>query len=135
MARYPDWPARLAACIDVARDQPFLWGTHDCALFAARAVAALTGQDPATGLAGTYTDAAGAARVLRGLGADDVEDLATLRLGPPLPPALAQRGDVVSVGTPHGPALGVCLGGTAAVPGETGLIFAALPLWRHVWRV
>lgn len=135
MARHPDWPARLAAYVDAARDRPFLWGTHDCALFAAGAVAALTGQDPATGLAGTYADAAGAARILKALGAADVEHLATLRLGPPVPPALAQRGDVVSVATPHGHALGVCLGGAAAVPGVAGLEFVALPLWPLAWRV
>lgn len=134
-ARYSDWPARLAAYIGAVRDRPFEWGRFDCALFAAGAVMALTGRDPAAGLAGTYADAVGAARTLRALSAADVEHLATLRLGDPIPPALAQRGDVVSVDTDAGPALGVCLGGTAAVPGPAGLEFLAAPLWRHAWRL
>ena len=45
MKRLEDWPERLAAFVEARRAMPFRWGQNDCALFAADAVAAVTGVD------------------------------------------------------------------------------------------
>ena len=45
--RTPYWRSALAAYIAETMRKPFAWGLHDCALFAAGAVEAMTGNDPA----------------------------------------------------------------------------------------
>lgn len=71
----------------------FAWGRHDCFLWAADAVRALTGQDPAADLRGTYSTARGALRRLRALGG--MQALAAQRFGPQVPVSQAQAGAVV----------------------------------------
>jgi hypothetical protein len=71
----------------------FAWGRHDCFLWAADAVHALTGRDPAADLRGTYSTARGALRRLRALGG--MQALAAQRFGPQVPVAQAQAGAVV----------------------------------------
>ena len=54
--RREDWPERLLAFARSRERQPFVWGTNDCALFAADAALAMTGHDfaaPFRGLLGT----------------------------------------------------------------------------------
>jgi hypothetical protein len=41
LTRREDWPSRLAAALEEARDKPFKWGSHDCGLFAADCVLAI----------------------------------------------------------------------------------------------
>ena len=122
MARLPDWRGRLSACIDASLQRPFEWGVHDCALFAADAVLAMTGTDVAVGWRGRYRSAAGAKRILRKTGYLDHGSMAGTLLGE-IPPALAVVGGVAVVEGPDGPALGVVLGATIAVPGTDGLGF------------
>lgn len=50
MKRYVDWPVRLQQCVLEWSDVPFEYGRHDCALWAAAAVKAMTGVDLADGL-------------------------------------------------------------------------------------
>lgn len=52
LQRLPDWPLRLDALVHERARVPFAWGSNDCALFAADAVRAITGHDPAAGLRG-----------------------------------------------------------------------------------
>ena len=66
--RLPDWPARLSELVTRAHALPFAWGSHDCCLWAADAVVALTGRDPAIDLRGLYFDEFGAYRALRAVG-------------------------------------------------------------------
>jgi hypothetical protein len=68
MTRRHDWPARLSELVTRAHALPFSWGTHDCCLWAADAVVALTGRDPAQDLRGRYFDAIDAYRALRQIG-------------------------------------------------------------------
>lgn len=140
MTRFEDWPIRLDRFLQAASGRPFSWGGHgggsDCALFAADAVQAIRGDDPAAAFRGRYTTAIGAARALKRYGAGDLESTATMMLGEPLAnPLLAQRGDVVSVDTEDGPALGVCVGAKVAVVGKTGLVQMQLRGARKAWRV
>jgi hypothetical protein len=134
MKRFEDWPRRLAAAIEAARGRPFCWGEHDCLLFAADVVHAITGLDPAASWRGRYDSRAAAAHHLSELGG--LEAVVTGALGTPLShPTLAQRGDVVMVDTNEGPALGVCNGANAACAGPEGLTFKPMPVWRLAWRV
>lgn len=123
--------AALAGLIAQRLRQPFVWGVHDCCLWAADAVQAQTGRDPAAGLRGTYRSALGAARLVRRLGG--LSAIAA-RGGEPIAPALAVAGDVGLVMMAGRPRLVVCGGGlwlAAAVDGLAALPWAApVAAWR-----
>lgn len=134
MRRLWDWPRRLASAIEASRAKPFVWGEHDCALFAAGVVHELTGQDFAAEFRGRYDSHAGAVALLGARGG--LEVVVTAALGAPRAlPRLAQRGDVVMVDTDLGPALGVCAGGYAACAGPEGLQFVPMERWQRAWEV
>lgn len=136
--RRADWPERLAAVIQAAHGRLFCWSERNCAFFAADAVRAMTGWDAAARVRGRMRTRRGAMAALARYGAADVAALmAKVAAGRGLPeiaPGFAQRGDVVLVETERGPALGICTGRHAAVPGRNGLVFndmrAALKAWR-----
>lgn len=113
-AKRPHWPELFSECVEGARNAPWKWGVHDCCMFAADVVLAMTGTDPAAGLRGRYSDKRGAALALRAAGFDDlercVESLAMEHDFCEIAPLTAQRGDLVLVDQPGGPALGVCEG-------------------------
>lgn len=132
--RLHDWQERLAALVSERMHTPFSWGTHDCALFAADGVRAVTGTDPAAGLRGTYDTAAAAARVVQ-LHAG-LAGLAAAALGEEVSPQQARAGDVGLVLQAGGrECLAIWTGMAWHVPGEAGL--AALPQEAAVraWRV
>jgi hypothetical protein len=135
MIRFADWPTRLNDFIDSRREAVFSWGENDCALFAADAVWAMTGTDLASAYRGRYDDWASSIHALRQLGAGEIEGTATGLLGEPIAAALARRGDVVSVDSPSGPALGICLGARVACLTLRGLRFLPLSAGRKAWRV
>lgn len=72
---------------------PFEWGRSDCALYA-DVVWAMTGWDPIALYRGRYRSAEGAMRMIAESGADSVLEFVARRF-PEIPPALAQRGDLV----------------------------------------
>lgn len=131
--RLPDWRARLAAVVAAAHRQPFVWGRHDCCLWAADAVRAVTGQDPAHDLRGRYDTANAALQALRGIGGLRG---AGARMGAPLAgPLLAQDGDIGLVHDGRRPMLAVSVSGLwlcAATPGLHPLPMAAA---SAVWGV
>jgi hypothetical protein len=134
MKRYEDWPQRLVAAIEAARGRPFAWGAMDCCLFAADVVLAMTGVDYAAGFRGRYDSRAGAVALLGARGG--LEAVATSALGEPLPTTLmAQRGDVVMVRSPEGPALGVCEGVMAWFAGPDGVVPRPMREAVKAWRV
>jgi hypothetical protein len=124
IVRRHDWYSRLSDAIEGALQRPFEWGVHDCALFAADAVLAMTGVDLADGFRGHYRSAGGAMRILGRGGCDDVTEYAATLL-PEIAPALAAAGDIAAVLTKAGPALGVLTGPLVAVPGAGGLGFVS----------
>lgn len=126
------WRERFDALVAQRMRTPFAWGSHDCCLFAADAVLASTGVDHASDLRGTYDDAASALRVLRAAGGLDA---VAARAGEPVPPLMAQIGDVGVVATEGRESLAVCVGSVWLAPAAAGL--AALPLEsaRAAWRV
>lgn len=124
--------AALDALVSARMRTPFAWGVHDCCLWAADAVLAQTGVDPAAAYRGQYTTALEAARL--------VERLGGLRAigaqaGPEIAPLAAQVGDVGLVSDGERALLGVCAGGCWLAPTAAGL--GALPLSAAAvaWRV
>lgn len=136
LRRLPDWPEHLAAYLAEQRPHRFEWGTHDCATFAAGAVAAITGGPE---FRAPWFDAADAVRMLRTFrGLAHAVDLALPRLQSP---ALAQRGDVVLAQHPvaDGRArrqfLAVADGPRCWVPSVTGLQSVPMALAVQAWGV
>jgi hypothetical protein len=132
--RLADWEQRLHDYIAALEGRAFEWGVLDCALFAAGAVEAQTGVDPAAAYRGQYSTATGSVRVLRRLGAGTLEatfDAAFERE----PVGYARRGDLVMV---DGIA-GVCLGGVALfvgdVDGAPGWVRHDRAAWSAAWRI
>ena len=114
MQRLPDWRARLGAHIAAHRTRPFGYGAHDCATFAAGAVQAVTGSDPAAGLTG-YTTRAGGLRRLRRHGFDDHVAVVAGRFAES-PVAWAQQGDLAVIEAAGGLSLGVVCGAFVLAP-------------------
>lgn len=133
MKRLPDWPARFAALVAQRRACPFGWGAHDCVLWAADDVQALTGIDPAVEWRGTYETALQAERLVRQLGG--LVGIAERALGQPIAPLLARVGDVGLVDTEGRELFAVCNGTHWLAPCDRGLATLGLPSARLAWRV
>ena len=136
MARLPASATRLGALLAERSGVRFEWGTNDCCLFAADAVQAQLGVDPAEPLRGRYASALQAARVLHLAGG--LEGIGHQVLGPPLRAALlACQGDVglLHEETSARDMLAVCTGAHWAVPTARGLGLMPLDSARMAWRV
>lgn len=107
--RHPDWKLSLIQYLAESARKPFAPGQHDCALFAAGAVEAMTGVDYARPFKGRYTTLKGGVRLLREAGFADHIALAASRLDE-IAPAFAAPGDLAVIDTPEGPAMGVVQG-------------------------
>lgn len=130
--KHPDWHNRLIAVIRAAEKRPFLWGEHDCCLFAADCAEAMTGDNFADGWRGTYDSETGAKKaLLRGGGS--LEKVLAKYLNE-VPVKMVQRGDIAVVENAGTRCAGVIYGGAVWVPGETGLVCLRIkPL--SAWRV
>ena len=130
--KHPDWHNRLIAVIRAAEKRPFLWGEHDCCLFAADCAEAMTGDNFADGWRGTYDSETGAKKaLLRGGGS--LEKVLAKYLDE-VPVKMAQRGDIAVVENAATRCAGVIYGGAVWVPGENGLVcLKTKPL--SAWRV
>lgn len=132
--RYPDWRARLTAWLHSVRHRPFAEGTHDCALFAAGAIQAMTGTDFAAPYRGKYSTTRGGIRVLRRAGFADHIALAAAHLPPCALPDVCE-GDVVVIESTHGPALGVVQGAMVYVPGVRGTSLLSISEAQRAFKV
>jgi hypothetical protein len=138
MARVNNWPKVLGEQIELARDTPFAWGTHDCCLWAANVAVALTGKDPAKDWRGKYTTALEAARFIEessgGLlelvsaGCDSVGFVSQI-------PAYAQRGDIVLARQGMQELAGICIGAEWVGPSKEGLLKKPMGDAILAWRV
>ena len=134
LARQPGWPLRLNQAIESARGVPFDWTSHNCAVFAADCLAAITGVHVharfaalmATERRARAFGPALAPRVDVVLGAERR-----------VPPVEAQRGDVVllAIPAPADSALGICVGKTAAAVSPAGLVFIPMARARCAWHI
>ncbi|GGB15175.1 hypothetical protein GCM10011380_00730 [Sphingomonas metalli] len=134
VTRLFDWEERLHDYLAAQEGAEFVWGKNDCALFAAGAVQAMTGEDPATAYRGRYTTAAGSVRALKRYGAGTL--VSTIdALFPQRDPGFARRGDLVMVDG----MVGVCVGADAVFIGEQdeapGLVRFGRDRWVKAWSV
>jgi hypothetical protein len=107
--RQSGWrPALMQYLGEVARS-PLVFGTHDCALFAAGAVQAMTGTDFAAAYRGKYSTLDAGLRLLRRDGFADHAALARSVL-PVISAAQAMPGDLAIIPLDPLPALGVVQG-------------------------
>jgi len=88
--RLHDWDHRLSQAIEAARGTPFAYGTHDCCVFAADCIEAVTGRDIAAAWRGRYDTWSGGLKLAK---ARNLPQLAT-RFFAEVHPAFAHRGDV-----------------------------------------
>lgn len=133
MVRREDWPAKLAEQIEGARRRPFCYGEHDCFMFAANVVLAMTGDDPARDLRGVYSDERSALITIARYGS--LQMVAVACFGAPSDAICARRGDVVMVNRSGVESLAVVLDHRVAAPGALGLEFGYLSEALCCWRV
>lgn len=141
MKRYRDWEQRLHAICQERKRAPFVWGEHDCALFVADCVQAITGQDLAAECRSRYSSKEEAATLLTELCGGNLEtymeqrglqEWATVRL--------AQRGDIVLSRQTTGPCLGIVsldgMRGLFAVEsGQDEMLRLSVLECARAWRV
>lgn len=114
--RIQNWPHALAEYVRSRQETPFEWGAHDCAHFAAGAVAAITGEYPKFPRYKTERAA------LKLIAQKTLRERAGDILGPEIDVSMAQRGDVVMViDSINGPSLGVCFGENSMFVSKQGL--------------
>ncbi len=133
MPRLKNWSSRFAALVDRARSTPFEWGSHDCCLWAANAVLAQTGSDPAREWRHGYANQRGALRILGLLGGYEGAGALT---GIPIALGLATVGDIGLVTWKDGTrSLGVRSMSTWMCAGDYGLVHLPLEAASHAWGV
>jgi hypothetical protein len=135
--RCADWPERLAEFIEERRNVPFLWGTHDCAMFAADAVLLMTREDPLRAWRGAYHTEEGGHLITAPAGGFVPFMAAAFRAfgAPVCPPVLAQRGDVGIASYGNTESLAVVLGEHVAVPGIDRLTFLPVARLTAAWAI
>lgn len=135
--RLPNWPKLLAISIEMAKEKPFVWGTHDCCLFAADCANAITGIDAAASLRGTYSNEGQATALVETNGglASLVSSVCSGAGWLRITPKQAQRGDIVCYSENDSPALGICVGSQCAFLSPSGITFRPLTKCSTAWRV
>lgn len=111
---------------------PFEWGKNDCCLFAADAVLAMTGVDPAEPLRG-YSSAIAAQRLVDEAGG--LREFVSQFLGEPVSPLMAAVGDVVLLENEGRDLLGICNGTNVVGAGARGMAVLGMDLARAAWKV
>jgi hypothetical protein len=135
--RVPDWPERLAEFVEERRNVPFVWGVHDCAMFAADAVLLQTREDPLRAWRGAYhTEEAGHLITAPAGGFVAFMGAAFRAFGAPVcPTVMAQRGDVGIASYGNTESLALVLGETVAVPGPDRLSFLPVRHLTAAWAI
>jgi hypothetical protein len=131
MTRRSTWEADLSAYLIGMADARFAYGQIDCALFAAGAVEAMTGEDPAARFRGKYKTMRGSLSALSKLGSGTLEaTLDAMFSEKPVP--FAGRGDLVF----HDGSVGVVVGGDALfLAQDGGLTRVPRASWLKAWSV
>jgi hypothetical protein len=118
--KLPGWQSRLTDFLRENHRRPFEPGRWDCAIWAAGAVEAMTGEDHLRGFRGYRTIAEGKRRLQEKGFADHIAYVAAHL--PEVPPAFAQPGDVAVI---EGQSLGIVQGANVYFFGVNG--FGTLP--------
>lgn len=131
--RKQGWDVLLGKFIASRLDTPFQWGIHDCTLFAADCMEAITGTDPAATYRGTYDSAATAGRIIADGGG--LRAIVTATLGPEISISRARRGDLVMIEQDGSNAMAVCIGASLVAAGAAGLVYRPISAAITAWRV
>lgn len=112
MRRFDDWPTRLQRYIDASICMSFRYGQHDCCLFTADCIRAMTGADLAEWFRGRYATRKDALALIRErTGRGNVEAVAEYAAHErglvEVQVAFAQRGDMALIGRGRSSLLGV----------------------------
>ena len=134
MRRRSDWHQRLTSYLMATRRALFAYGSHDCAVWTAGAVEAMTGEDVGAGWRGAYATEAEGLAELRAAGWDDHVALAASLL-PEIEPRQARPGDVAAVATADGVALGVVQGPYVYVPQARGVALVDRAAMSRAFRL
>ncbi|WP_425595623.1 DUF6950 family protein [Phaeobacter inhibens] len=133
--RHSQWRSNLCGFLASVSRQKFRPGSHDCALFAAGAVQAMTGADLAADYAGRYRTVAEGMALLRSEGVVDLTAL-VIRHFEEIPPLKAGVGDLALVQGEGGEdALGVVQGPSIFVLQRNGLGRVSLEAGLKGFRV
>jgi len=138
MDKTEGWENRLTQYIEEMRDKPFKRGSHDCALFAGNCIDLMTGRDTTSEFRRPYKNRKEAMTLLKTLGYDNLEAVATAKLGEPLSNInFAGRGDCVTVPCKEGIALAIVetSGKRAVTTGKGGLEYYPAKDWLKAWKV
>lgn len=119
--RQGDWQQALSREAIRHAMTPYEYGEHDCILFAANCVLAMTGIDHAEDIRGRYSNALEAAKIIKSNGFDSLGDMIASRL-PEIEVREVGRGDVVLCDGPMGEFAAMVVGKTCAGPGPNGLV-------------
>lgn len=131
--RLPDWKARLNAYVTACARQPYAMGQHDCALFAAGAMEAVCGIDPAVLWRGKYITKSAGLRLVRRAGhADHIAVFAALL--DEIAPAYAAAGDIAVVAGEATALLGVVQGEGVYVLRPEGLGIVPRAMMQRAFR-
>ena len=114
IVRVKDWRTKLSAHINTMRPEPFVWGKHDCALWAASCVEVMTGVDLAAPVKGKYSTPQGAYKSIKKYyDVDQISELMKKLFGEPIHAANIRPGDIAFVKVNFAGfdyALGICNG-------------------------
>lgn len=144
MRRLPDWRKRLELQLDAIERQGFEWGTADCGPgWAAVAVEAVLGIDPAARFRGRYASATGALAIMREEGCSTLADLVDKVLEEAtgtdcaIHPSRSRPGDIAAIPDegPFGFVLGVVNGERILVRRPDGKGTVDLTRATRAWRI
>lgn len=137
--RVQNWPIALNDVISTSANKPFCFGRHDCALFAADCIEAMTGTDLAADLRGRYATQEHADKVLDEFFGGDletaIERIADQYELKEIRPLRAKRGDIVLRTTGQGPALGIVSGVFCCFAAPRGLTMLKIFECQRAWSI
>lgn len=128
--RLSTWENQLTEYIASKRNQPFEYGSNDCAHFVAGAVQVMTGEDPMPEMRGQYDSEFGSLRVLKEIGEGDLESTMDAKFNA-IEIGLAQRGDIAFFDG----SIGVVMGSFAWFVSDDGLERVPRSMWDKAWSV
>lgn len=135
MRRRPDWRTHLRMYLEDVAAHPFRPGQHDCAMFVAGGIEAMTGEDPAADWRGAYRSLAKGRALITERGFEDMVDIAASQLDE-VAPIFAREGDVAVLEDDEGlPAFGLVQGALIYVLRPDGLGLVALTEARRAFRI
>lgn len=146
MSRYFDWPNRLISFITERDSTPLQWGKSDCTLFAADAIQAINGSDPAHFFRGKYATRKQAFVILKkfaGGGLEEAAEMIGKDMGyPEIHPSFANSGDVALIDVENvdpkatGLTMAIMANPTTAIAqGKTGLVYVHSAKLERAWNI